>query len=127
MLRKLGGYILTATALLACPCHLPLTAGLVLAALSGTALGQLLTDNLWLLFLASSVLFLAALAAAFWLLGRQPAADTPSAAREAPPRDAAARQTYPPAPFPPREGGAPAWRAPSPLRAGEGPEVRSAT
>lgn len=71
MLRKLGGYVLGATALVACPCHLPLTLPLLMIVLGGTSLGALLTENPPLVFLAAGGYFVAALAGAFLLLGRR--------------------------------------------------------
>ncbi len=70
MLRTLGGYALGATALIACPCHLPLTLPLLLAVLGGTSLGALLAANSGVVFLAVTVYFVTGLAAAWWLLAR---------------------------------------------------------
>lgn len=45
MSRKLTGYLLTVTAFVACPCHLPLTLPLAVALLGGTAWGAALSRN----------------------------------------------------------------------------------
>lgn len=38
-MKKVGGYVLTATAFIACPCHLVFLLPLALGLLGGTALG----------------------------------------------------------------------------------------
>ncbi|MDP9350877.1 MAG: mercury resistance protein [Chloroflexota bacterium] len=48
-MKKIGGYLLAATGLLACPCHLPLTLSVVAAVAGGTSLGAFLLDSTWLL------------------------------------------------------------------------------
>ena len=53
MPRTLVGYVLGATALVACPCHLPLTLPFLLAALARTSVGVLLAANLQLVFVAA--------------------------------------------------------------------------
>ncbi len=88
MPRTLAGYALGATALVACPCHLPLTLPLLLAVLSGTALGPFLADNPGLVFLGAGVYFLLALAGAFWFLSRRSDADTAAGGEEVSARDA---------------------------------------
>ncbi len=45
-MRRIGGYLLTVTGLLACPCHLPLLAGV----LAGTSLGAWVAGNTGPLF-----------------------------------------------------------------------------
>ncbi|MDP9374329.1 MAG: hypothetical protein M3Q65_18130 [Chloroflexota bacterium] len=44
-MRRIGGYLLAATGLLACPCHLPLTLPVLAATLGGTALGAALLEH----------------------------------------------------------------------------------
>lgn len=70
-MKKIGGYLLTATAFIACPCHLvfllPLAAGL----LGGTALGASLAANTGWVIAATSVYFVGALAGGLYLLNRR--------------------------------------------------------
>lgn len=87
MLRTLGGYLLGLTALVVCPCHLPLTLPLVLAVLGGTSLGSLLSGHLEVLFLAAWVSFFAALAGAAWLLFHRPGPAPVTSHRDAAPSD----------------------------------------
>lgn len=66
---KVRGYVSAAVALVACPCHLPLTLPLLLALTAGTALGGLLRQNIWLIYGTSTVLFVGGLYfAGQWLL-----------------------------------------------------------
>ncbi len=55
--RGLKGYVLLGSALIACPCHLPLIAAL----LAGTAVGGLITAHLGLVFAALAAYFVLAL------------------------------------------------------------------
>ena len=57
-------------ALVACPCHLPLTIPLLLLLTSGTAAGLWLATNQWFVWAASTALFVAGLGLAFLWLGR---------------------------------------------------------
>lgn len=68
--KRALGYALAATALVACPCHLPLTLPLALTVLGGTALGAALTAHTGLLVAAATAYFVGALAAAIYLLNR---------------------------------------------------------
>jgi mercuric ion transport protein len=70
-MKTLTGYLLTATALIACPCHLPFTLPLALALLGGTASGAALGANVWLVVAGATVYFVAALAAGLYLLSRR--------------------------------------------------------
>jgi mercuric ion transport protein len=70
-MKTLTGYLLTATALIACPCHLPFTLPLALALLGGTASGAALGANIWLVVAGATVYFVAALAAGLYLLNRR--------------------------------------------------------
>ena len=79
MLRTLGGYVLGATALVACPCHLVVTGPLLLGLVGGTSLGAFLTNSPGLMLAAGTGYFVVALVGAVWLLGRQPRADAPAA------------------------------------------------
>ena len=66
--RKLAGYVLAASAVVACPCHLALTLPLLLALVGGTALGGVLSQNPGLVLGAATLYFLAAAAGAYTLL-----------------------------------------------------------
>lgn len=70
--HRLRGYLAAGVALVACPCHLPLTVPLLLALTGGTALGVWLAAHQGVIFVASAVLFLAGLG--LWLrwLGSPP-------------------------------------------------------
>jgi len=59
--HRLRGYLAVGVALVACPCHLPLTVPLLLALMGGTALGVWLAAHQGMIFVASAVLFLAGL------------------------------------------------------------------
>ncbi len=64
----IAGYLLTATALVACPCHLAFTLPLALGFLGGTAFGAALDANTWLVVAGATVYFAAALGAGLCLL-----------------------------------------------------------
>jgi mercuric ion transport protein len=66
-LKKAGGYLLLATAFLACPCHLVLWLPAVAGLLGGTALGA----NPGWLIAAATVYFAGALVGGLYLLGRR--------------------------------------------------------
>lgn len=68
--NRVVGYVLTATAFLACPCHLVFTLPLALGLLSGTALGAALGANTWLVVAGATAYFVVALAAGLYLLNR---------------------------------------------------------
>ncbi|MBI4317188.1 MAG: hypothetical protein HY675_01755 [Chloroflexi bacterium] len=76
MMSKLKGYVLLGTALIACPCHLPIT----LALLAGTSLGGFLSDNQALVIIGLSGYFILALFLSFRILA-------PSEARATGPTD----------------------------------------
>lgn len=62
MKQSIGGWLLVATAFVACPCHLPLTLGL-LVGLAGTgALGGFLTRNTGLVYAIAGAYFVVTLA-----------------------------------------------------------------
>ncbi len=70
-LRKIAGYLLAGTALIACPCHLVLLLPIVLGLLGGTALGATLAANSGWVVAAATVYFALALAGALHLLYRR--------------------------------------------------------
>lgn len=70
MLKTITGYLLTATALIACPCHLPFTLPLILGLLGGTAFGAALGANTWLAVAGATIYFVVALGAGLYLLSR---------------------------------------------------------
>ena len=57
MLRTLAGLVLGATAIVACPCHLPLTLPLLIALLGSTSVSALLADNFLLAVVGASAYF----------------------------------------------------------------------
>lgn len=69
-MKKITGYLLTATALIACPCHLVFTLPLALGLLGGTAFGAALGANTWLVVAGATVYFVVALGAGLYLLNR---------------------------------------------------------
>jgi hypothetical protein len=69
--KRVGGYLLAATALIACPCHLVLLLPLAIGLLGGTALGAALEANTGLLIAAATVYFVGALAGGLYLLNRR--------------------------------------------------------
>lgn len=68
---RVSGYLLTATAFVACPCHLVFTLPLALSLLGGTALGGALAANTWVVVAAATLYFAVALAGGIYLLDRQ--------------------------------------------------------
>ncbi len=70
-LRRIVGYLLTGTALIACPCHLVFLLPVALGLLGGTALGAVLAANTGLVVAAATVYFVAALGAGLYLLNRR--------------------------------------------------------
>ncbi len=69
-LTRIVGYLLTGTALIACPCHLVFLLPVALGLLGGTALGAALAVNTGLVVTAATVYFVGALGAGFYLLNR---------------------------------------------------------
>lgn len=59
--HQLKGWVLLFSGFIACPCHFPLTLGVILALPAGTALGGLLSSNVWLIYLVGGIYFVAAL------------------------------------------------------------------
>ena len=69
-MKKAIGYLLTGTALIACPCHLVFLLPVALGFLGGTALGAVLAANTGLVVAVATVYFVGALGAGFYLLDR---------------------------------------------------------
>ncbi len=70
-MRKIVGYLLAGTALIACPCHLVLLLPVALGLLGGTALGAALAANTGWVVAAATAYFALALAGALHLLYRR--------------------------------------------------------
>ncbi len=70
-MKKAVGYLLTGTALIACPCHLVFLLPAALGLLGGTALGVALAANIGLVVAAATVYFVGALGAGLYLLNRK--------------------------------------------------------
>lgn len=66
---KLTGYLLGATAFVACPCHLPLTLPLTVALLGGTAWGAALSQNTGLIYGIATAYFVLGLLTGMRLTG----------------------------------------------------------
>lgn len=64
MREKLKGYLLLGTALVTCPCHLPIA----LVLLAGTSLGGFLSDNFWLVAIGLTGYFVLTLSLGMRLL-----------------------------------------------------------
>jgi hypothetical protein len=60
-MQTMKGFAAGMVALVACPCHLPLTLPALLVLTSGTAVGGWLAANPWLVWLGSIVLFIGGL------------------------------------------------------------------
>lgn len=65
------GYLAGAIALIACPCHLPITFPLLLGLTAGTALGSWLGGNFGLVFAISSVIFIGGLGLSMLWMGQE--------------------------------------------------------
>jgi hypothetical protein len=79
-LRTVAGYVLAASAVVACPCHVVLMLPLLLVLLGGTALGGVASQNPGLVLVAATLYFLVAVAGAYKLLSAT--SDAPSAGAE---------------------------------------------
>ena len=75
---KVRGFVAAAVALVACPCHLPLTLPLLLSLTAGTALGVFLRQHPWVVFGASTVLFVGGLYLALQWVGQEPPQEMPT-------------------------------------------------
>lgn len=82
MMKTITGYLLTATALIACPCHLPFTLPLALGLLGGTAFGAALGANTWLVVTGATVYFVVALGTGLYLLNRRAENEKASASQD---------------------------------------------
>lgn len=69
-MNSIKGVLAAGVALVACPCHLPLTLPLLLALTGGSAFGLWLAQNQWLVWLAATGLFVGGLFLAFVWLGQ---------------------------------------------------------
>lgn len=56
--KSIKGYVVGAIALIACPCHLPITFPLLLALTAGTGLGAWLSGYYWLIFGLLTIIFI---------------------------------------------------------------------
>jgi len=71
--HSIKGYLAAGIALIACPCHLPLTMPLLISLTAGTALSRWLQGNFTLVAAISTAAFLGGLLlSARWLDGGQP-------------------------------------------------------
>ncbi len=92
--KRVVGFLLAATAVLACPCHVVLLLPVVLGLLGGTALGVALETNTGIITAAATVYFVVALGVGLYLLNRQMRDEEGSAAAPPPGRETGT-------PFPP--------------------------
>lgn len=65
MTNKVKGYLLLITGFIACPCHLIITAPIILGIVGGTALGVFLTRNAILIIALLAIYFIVALVFGF--------------------------------------------------------------
>jgi mercuric ion transport protein len=70
-LRRIAGYLLVVTALLACPCHLALLLPVALGLFGGTAAAAALGANIGWVLAGATVYFVGALAGGLYLLSRR--------------------------------------------------------
>jgi len=71
-MNSLKGILAAGVALVACPCHLPITLPILLVLTSGSAAGLWLAQNQWMVWLAATGLFVGGLALSFaWLSQEQ--------------------------------------------------------
>lgn len=79
--QTIKGYAAGVIALIACPCHLPLTLPLLIALTARTALGSWLAGNYLTVFIISPVIFIGGLILSFRWLGREAILQSRGAAR----------------------------------------------
>ena len=91
---KIRGYLAGAVALVACPCHLPLTVPLVLSLTAGTAAGVFFERYLGVAIVILAALFVGGLILAFQWLGSG-AARSGDSCPPKPVKGAASRREYP--------------------------------
>lgn len=84
--HKVRSYLASGLALIACPCHLPLTLPLLLSLTAGTAVGVFLERNPGVVPAVSVAFFVGGLALAFHWLGSK----APKAGASCPPKSARA-------------------------------------
>ena len=68
---KLIGGLLGLTALVACPCHLPITLALLSGVLAGTTVGAALASYMPLVFVGATAYFIVSLALTGYLFSRR--------------------------------------------------------
>ncbi len=78
--QTIKGYVAGAIALIACPCHLPLTLPLLIGLTAGTALGSWLAGNYLAVFLIFTAIFIVGLMLSFRWLGSEALSRSPGAA-----------------------------------------------
>jgi len=67
-MRRIGGFALTVTGFLACPCHLIVILPLVISLLAGTAVGSFLSRNTGEVLTFAGIYFVVALVLGYWFL-----------------------------------------------------------
>lgn len=78
-IRTVGGWLLTITGFLACPCHLVVTLPIAVALLGGTSLGGWIATHQGAIALGASIYFVGALALGGTLLiGRRAGRSVPA-------------------------------------------------
>ncbi len=70
-MSRVWGGILTVTAIVACPCHLPLALPLLLGVLGGPGAGSFIAANAGLVYGLATGYFILALGGGLFLLGRR--------------------------------------------------------
>ena len=75
-MSKFWGGFLAVTAFVVCPCHLPLTLGLLLVVLGGTGIGGFLAANKGLVYGITTGYFVLGLGAGIYLWNRKKRAST---------------------------------------------------
>lgn len=71
-MKKAGGWLLVATGFVLCPCHFPLTLGVLAGVFGGTAIGgALFSRHSGLIYAVAAGYFVLALAAGWYLLSRR--------------------------------------------------------
>ena len=94
-MRTVKGTALLVTGLLACPCHLPLTLGLLAVAFGGTALGVFLEQHTGLVIAAATGYFVVAIVLGLRYLGVSSSRRANEACCDVPSREVASQQTTP--------------------------------